>query len=147
MNSFSDLLSVAQSGSTFRMSRPGEDYIIEIPLKQLSEKVKSQIDEQTPDPIPPSKPGKNPASGKVDAAYPEYAWNDPGYKRKKRANDRKKDILRLEAILPFSIPGTTIEEKYSWIGDRLLGDVLKLRNFVDGEVVNYRKRFNFFTKG
>lgn len=140
---FNDLLSASRIGSRFIFHRPFEKFLIEFPLKQISEKTKQQIDEECKDPIPPGRPGQNPATGKLEADFIRNE-KDPGYIRSMRAMARKRTVMRLNAILQFEIPGDSIEEKYKWISQRLVGDIFHLQLFMERELFSYRSRLDFF---
>lgn len=137
--------SLSCAGSFFRMQRPFEEYILEFPLKQLTEETKRNIATNTKDPVPPSKPGRNPVNNRPDPSIPEYNYDDPAYLRAMHATAQKRLLLHLEAVLPFQIPGIKQEDRLEWIGKRLLGDVVRLRNFIEDEIIEYRGRLNFFS--
>jgi hypothetical protein len=136
---------LSAAGTFFRMQRPFEDYIIEFPLKQLTEETKRNIATATKDPVPPSKPGRNPVTRQPDPSIPEYNFDDPAYLRAMHSTAQKRLLLHLEAVLPFEIPGLRQEDRFEWIGKRLLGDVVRLRNFIEDELIEYRNRLNFFS--
>ena len=138
------LLEVSQSGTTLRFQRPFESHICEIALKQFTEEAKQQIEAATKDPMPPGKPGKNPATGLPDPSAPlEYNWNDIRYLESLNNINRVRIVMRCEAILPFTIPGKDLGEKYQWVGARPLGDILKLTRYIDSELLDYRRRLSF----
>lgn len=145
MDSFDDWMKLSQVGSVFRMQRPFEDHIIEIQLKQLTEEARIEIEENTKDPIPPSKPGIHPVTKKVDAAFTAFNYEDQKYIEQKRAIEHKRIKMYFQAVLPFEIPGDTEGNKWKWISDRLIGDVIKLRNFIEGQVSDYRSKIPFFS--
>ncbi len=142
-DSFDIWCSSSESGYSLRMQRRFEDFIIEIPLKQLKESTKKEIEEATREDLPPSRHGKN-QMGRIDPSVIEYNYDDPKWKASRKVKARKRLVMQLDALLPFQIPGTTYEEKYNWIGDRLLYDVLTMRNFIDTELFEYSSRINFF---
>lgn len=146
-SSFQDWLSVSEQGTVFIMQRPHEDFIVEIPLRQISEGRRKEIDTICRQPTPPSRPGKNPLTGKPDPLYPQYNYDDPRYKETVRLINRKKMVMLFDALLPFEIPGSTIEAKWQWLGDRVLGDVQRLWIHITQNVLSYRNQFDFFTNG
>lgn len=143
--SFLDLMSLNTAQMFFRMQRQFDNFIIEFPLKHLSDSKREEIDNQVKEPIPDSKPGKNPMTGKPDQNYPIYAWNDPRYRESMRLYIRARTTMLFEAILPFTIPGDSRDDRYKWIGSHLMGDVVRMKDFIEEDVLNYRSRFNFFT--
>jgi len=147
ISGFDDLLSASLSGGVFNMQRPFENYLIEFPLRQFPQSKKKEIEDQCRDPLPPQKPGKNPTTGQVDPMFPVYNWEDPRFQEAQRNTNRRRMILTLDAILPFEIPGDSIDAKYEWLGARLLGDVHRLWKNIQQEVVSYRNRFDFFING
>jgi len=144
-SSFEDLLAASQTGSFFRMQRPFEDYIIEIPLRHLSDSQKNEIDSQCKEPLPPGKPGKNPTTGKPDAAFMEYNRNDARYLESLKAVNRLKLVLQFDAILPFKIPGSGFAEKWEWLSSRMIGDVVKLQEHINEKILNYQSALRSFS--
>jgi hypothetical protein len=143
-SSLEDLLTASQAGTTFRFQRPFEKYICEFALKQFTEKRKQEIDAACKDPMPPSKPGKDPTTGlPSSSATPIYNWNDIRYLEALSSINKVRVVMRCESILPFAIPGADLNEKYKWIGQRLLGDVIKLQSYVENELLSYRRRLLF----
>lgn len=141
---FQDFFTSGSIGSFLQMQRPLEDFIVEIPLKSISDEDKRKIDDAVQDPVPPSRPGKNPITGKIDPNTPVYSYNEPRYKEALRAANRVRLMLKMEAALPFKIPGSNHEEKFKWIAERLLGDVYKLNDYITNNVMGYGARMNFF---
>lgn len=141
--SFDDWSKLSNTGSFFRMHRQHEDYICEFPLKKLSEDRKKEIELACKDPQPPSKPGKNPATGRIDPSFPEYNYNDARFLAALKVNNQKRMVMIFDELLPFTIPGSTTEEKNRWISKKLVGDVIQLRAFIEGNIMDYRARLNF----
>ena len=141
---FSDFFATASIGSFFQMQRPSDEFIVEFPLKNISDEEKQKIEESVTDPVPQSRPGKNPITGKPDPNFPIFATQEPRYREAMRAAARQRLVMKLEAVLPFKIPGANFEERYKWVGARLLGDVFKLSEFITKEVMNYGGRISFF---
>jgi len=130
---------------TLRFNRPGEDYIVEIPLNGISKDIRKKIESETKDPLPPKILKRDPKSRKFDpSAPPEYNFKDPNWI--KRVNDlaKKRMVLLFDTCLTFDIPGNSTEEKYKWISDRLLGDVIKLRDFIRNELIGFSEYRDFF---
>lgn len=143
-NDFDDWIKASEIGYRFQMQRPFESYFVEIQLKKLDDQTKKEIGDQTKDPLPPSKPGKNPTTGMPDPAFPIYNWDDSRYRNQVKANSQRRLILLLNAVMPFEIPGKDEAAQLEWVGKRLLGDVVRLRSFLEENVINYRGRVNFF---
>ena len=139
---FDDWVSASNLGSIFRMQRPFEDFIIEVNLRQVTDSRKKQIDEQSKAPPPPSRPKIDKSTGRQIGML--YDYNNPNYKAQTKIANRKSLVNIFEACLPFSLPGDSVDKKYKWISELLLGDVIKLRNFIENEVFNYRNRIDFF---
>jgi hypothetical protein len=123
----------------FRTARPFEDYLIEFPLKQLTTEDRSRIESDNVIPDPPNRPGRG-FDTKNSVPWPE----EPGYKARIGKMAIKKTIDFLQACLPFEIPGNNVHEKHNWIGKRPAGDVLKLKLFIQMELVDYSWAVNFF---
>lgn len=139
---FDDWVATSKIGSIFRMQRPFEDFIVEIPLKQITDRQKKSIDEQTKVPLPPSRPKIDKKTGMQVGAI--YDYNNPTFKAQSKLSNRKNIILLFETCLNFSLPGDTQEKKFKWVSDLLLGDVIKIRNFIENEVFGYRSKIDFF---
>lgn len=141
--SFEDWSNLSNTGSFFRMHRQQEDYICEFPLNKLSEERKKEIEDACKEPFPPSKPGKNPVTGRIDPAFPDYNYKDSRYLAALKVNNQKRTVMIFDELLQFKIPGGSTEEKYRWIGKKLVGDVVQLRSYIEGNVMDYRARLNF----
>lgn len=141
---FTDLVSAANMNIFFRSQRPTQTCILEFPVKHVSDALKKEIEDQTPDPIPPSKPGKNPVTGKPDASYPIYSYTDSRYLLSCRNVMRLRTSLWMEALLSFTIPGETSSERYEWLRARPLGDIFLLKQFIQNEILSYQGRVDFF---
>lgn len=142
-DSFEDWMTASQTGTTFRFQRPSEYFICEIGLKQLSREAKDKIADAAKEPMPPGKPGKNPTTGIPDPNFMEYNWNDLRYLEALRSVQKMRMVMQLETVLPFPIPGSDLNEKFKWIGDRAMGDVIKLTRYIDNELNDYRRRLSF----
>lgn len=144
LQSFEDLISAANINTSFRIQRPTEKNITEFVFKHISDGKKKEIEDAVPDPVPPSKPGKNPATGKPDASFPIYNWQDPTYQEALTGAGKVRTQMWMDAIFPFPIPGASVQERYQWIRKRPFGDVYKIRRFINEEIINYTGRLNFF---
>lgn len=145
MKSFDDWEDASNTEHIFRFSRPEEDFIIEIPLKGISKEVRKRIESETKDPLPPKVPKRDKRTRRIDPKLPlEYNYNDPGWIKNVQAMAKKRLVLMVSACLTFDIPGNSINEKYTWLSDRLLGDVVKLRNFIRSDLVGFSEYRDFF---
>jgi hypothetical protein len=147
VSNFSEWEIAAQTLANFRMCRPVEDFVFQIPMKGISQTRKLEIDQECILPVPPMKMGIDPQTQRPSPKYKKENPRDPDYIRAKRAVEDKWMIMILDECMPFKIPGTSIKEKREWLNRRLLGDVIKLRQFIDNELLGSLSRYNFFTKG
>lgn len=145
LDTMEDWMSASQVGSTYRTQRSFENYIIEFPLRQITDEAKARIDQSCKEPLPPGKPGLDPRTQLPSQAHMQYDWEEPRYLEALRATNRLKTVLLFEAVLPFPIPGSKNEEKFEWLGARLMGDVHKLRTHIENNLLNYQSRLHFFS--
>lgn len=145
IKSLADWDEVDDSYGSFRISRPFENYIVEFPVKSISSEVRSEIEKSCTPPIPPKGPYVDPISGKIDPRRVVPNHKDPHYLQKINQLHAKKLLLLIQAALTFDIPGSTQEEKIKWLTDRTVGDVIKLRKFIDEELLGYKQQFDSFT--
>lgn len=129
---------------TFLMNRPFDRYIIEFPLKGISEIQKREIEEQTPQPKPPMLPARTKSGRGFDPNNLEPNFNDPSWRNASRASMQKKTALLFDACLPFEIPGDNLKEKYDWIATHLVGDVIRIKNFIENNVLSSAGSIDFF---
>lgn len=144
ISSFADWDEGATAKYTFRMARPWENYILEFPLRGITAAEKKAIHESTPDPEPPMTLAIDPRTKKriPNQMVPNY--DDPAYMARRRSNEQKKIVAYFSHCLTFDIPGDNPKEKYDWISLHVTGDVLKLKDFIDSNVISYRDRYDFF---
>lgn len=145
VKSLTDWEEVDDSYGCFRISRPFENYIVEFPVKAISSEVKSEIEKACTPPIPPKGPYVDPITGKIDPRRVMPNVKDPHYLQKVNQMHSKKLLMLVQAALIFEIPGNTHEEKIRWLTDRIVGDVVKLRRFIDEELLGYKQQFDSFT--
>ena len=143
-SNFEDWQTATTSQYTFRMQRPYEDYIIEVPLRGLSQELKKDIDAQTKDPEPPKMPHRDPKTNRFDPMDMRPNFSDPAWLRSSRAVNQKRTAMYMDACLMFDIPGSNWQEKYNWLADRLTGDVINIKNFIENDLVGFRSRYDFF---
>lgn len=142
---FTDWQKASEFGYVFRMQRPGDDFILEFPLKNISSEAKQTIESETRDPEPPQIPDRDPTTGKMmpHKMVPDY--NDSAWLIRCRAVAQKRITMFFNACLPFQIPGQNLMQQYEWLSCRLVGDVVRVQRFIEDELCGYRSRFDFFT--
>jgi hypothetical protein len=143
---FGDWQVASETKYIFRMHRATEQHLVEFPLKGISEEVRKDIDLQCKDPEPPRIPRKDPTTGRFDPSvlvpnYEDYTW-----KKSVRAINQMRIVRLLSACLPFEIPGGNNQEQYKWLAQRAVGDVIRIRNFINNEILGVGARYDFFTK-
>lgn len=129
----------------FRMHRSTEECLTEFLLKSLDADARLQIESETRDPQVPQVPKRDKTSKKLVRGEWEPNYEDAGYKKAVRAVSQKRLVLYFQSCLPFELPGTNALEKYEWISQRLAGDVVRLRRFIESELLSYESRYNVFT--
>jgi len=70
--------------------------------------------------------------------------DNPAYKARVAELAIARNILTLEAGLGLSLPGKTMAEKSTWLGERPAGEVVELLNFLRKDVLAYREQADFF---
>lgn len=130
----------------FRMHRPFEDYLIEFPLKNISSEDRSRIEAECRDPEPPRKPKRDSKTKRIIAGETEPDFMDDHWLKKCRAVNQKKLVMYLDACLPFQLPGENQLKQYEWVSQRLMGDVVRLKEFIEQELCGYASRYSFFTR-
>lgn len=130
----------------FRMHRPFEDYLIEFPLKNITSEVRSRIESECRDPDPPRKAKRDPKTKRLIPGETEPDFQDEHWLRKCRAVNQKKLVMFLDACLSFQVPGENQLKQYEWISQRLMGDVVRLKDFIEQELCGYASRYNFFSR-
>lgn len=129
----------------FRMHRPCQDYILEFPLKNISAECKLMIEAETKEPEAPLMPKRDPKTRRFIPGETVPDFNDIHWLEKMRAINQKKAILFFNACLPFSVPGSNRKEQYDWIAQRLMGDIVQVKQFIENDLCGYRSRYNSFT--
>lgn len=143
--SFEDWQKASEYGYMFRMQRPTDNFILEFPLKNVSAEAKMTIELETRDPDPPMVPYRDPVTNRFVPNQMVPDTTDMNWLARCRAVGQKRLVMFLNACLPFQIPGENQLKQYEWVASRLLGDVLRLQNFIENELCGYRSRFDFFT--
>lgn len=131
----------------FTMNRHGQDYLVEFPLKGLSQTQRQEIEDQTKEPTPPMIPVFHPVTNQPIPGQTKQNPSDPGYLRAMNRLMQKRTLLFLNACLPFKIPGDNEEGQLTWLGDRLVGDVMQLNNYINQVILGVEGRYAFFTNG
>lgn len=127
-----------------RMQRPFDDYITEVPLRGVSEKRRAEINEATPTPKPPMLPARKKGGKGFDPNTLEPNFNDPTWRAASRACSQKKVAMMFESCLQFEIPGTNLKEKYDWIATHLVGDVVRIKNYIESNILSASSSIDFF---
>jgi len=141
---FSDWEKQAKVQSIYRIKRHGEDYICEFPIKLPSDAKKKEIDDECRDPIPPSHRNQKDHITKAPKQNsPVYNYDDANYKASVESVERKRKVMMIESCL-FKIPGSTYEEKYNVIKQKLVGDIVSLVKHLRDEVFEYTSKTLFF---
>lgn len=143
---FNDWRIATESKYVCRIHRPFEDYIVEFPLRGITQEKKLEIDERTKEPKPPMVPGRdknNPRKFDRNRMVPNR--NDPSYLQQIRAVNQLRTALFFNECLMFKIPGANEQEQYNWIASHLIGDVMKVKGFIDQELANYHGYYDFFS--
>jgi hypothetical protein len=146
LNSFADWEAATKSAYVFRMHRAIEDHIIEFPLKNISTEDRLAIDRETQEPDPPRKPKRDPSTKRMIAGETVPDYDDVHWKQRMRAVNQKRIAMYFNACLTFTIPGGNLMEQYNWIARRLMGDVIRLKTFIEQDLCGYESRYNFFTR-
>lgn len=141
---FADWKEAAETQYIFRMQRPSDDYIIEVPIHGISKEVKENILEETKESDPPLVPVWNSRTGRMDPSLTKPNFLDASWLKRSRAIHQKRTTMYLESCLPFNIPGSDQKQKYEWISHRLVGDVLRFQNFIESELMGYGARYKSF---
>lgn len=132
------------SYGSFRICRPFENYIVEFPVKAISTEQRMQIEKLCNPPIAPKGPYVDPITNRIDPRRVAPNYKDPHYLSKVNQMHAKKMLLLVQAALTFDIPGSNDEECMKWLTDRTVGDVIKLRRFIDEELLGYKQQFDSF---
>lgn len=130
----------------FRMQRPFDEYILEFPLRAIDQATRQRIEEETKQPDAPLMPKRN-RFKQWDNSQMVPNLEDSGYLASCRAVFQKKTVMYLDKCLMFELPGVDMKSKYDWLGQRLAGDVSRLRRFIEDSMLSYRGHYNLFING
>lgn len=134
-----DWLSASKAPTIFAFIRAKQR--LEFCLKGVTSAKMKQIDIATNPGEPPVELIRaNDGSRRgIPAPNPE----NPRYKQKALDCAEARSALVLEAGLPFTIPGETLQQKLSWLGKRPAWEVVKLGQFLTNEVLSYQAEVDF----
>lgn len=144
LSSFDNWSTASETKYIFRFQRVYDEFITEIPLKGVSAKDKESIEIETKFPEPPMLP-KRLANGRFDPSQLEPNTEETSYVTACKLNGRKRMVMYMDKCLSFELPGTTVEEKYEWLSGRLVGDVIRLQEFINRRILSYEEQYDFFT--
>lgn len=146
IDDFEKWTKAVESKYVFRMQRPFQDYILEFPMRGIDETRRLEIEEETKRPHPPIVP-KRDSKGRFDPTQMVPDYNDHTWLQQSRAVTQKRTVMFFESCLTFSIPGIDVKQKYDWISKRLVGDVVRVRRFIEDSLLSYKARYDVFTTG
>lgn len=141
---FSKMDDASKSQYFFRQQRPGDNYIIEFPLRGVSSRQREEIDNECKEPEPPKVPKRDHTRGTLDFKNMIPNLQDKQWLDRCRVVGRKRTMMYFNACLPFEIPGKTINEQFDWLGNKVVGDIVKLKRFMTEEITSYASRYNSF---
>jgi len=131
---------IAVGKQMYRIHRAGITY--EWPTVPVPTKIDREISQQTSDPDPPQIVQYAPGTGRPTGSKPDP--NDSAYVATLERNMRLRQMLHIEAALPFDIPGANADEKCAWLAQRPAGDVDALYKFVTVDLHNLGLATDFF---
>jgi len=143
-NSFDDWDTAVNSQYCFRMSRPGDSYILEFPIKGISQEIRHKIETETREPQPPRIPNRDPITIRFDRTNLVPNYDDPAWMQRVKAIHQHRTAMYFDAALMFKVPGGNYMEKYRWISARLIGDVIRLKKYIEKEIVGLAGDLDFF---
>jgi len=123
----------------YSFERAGERLVFSV--KGISSAKMKQIELSTDPGQPPVELTKSPAGDRRGIPVPNY--DNPRYKRKVEECHEARNVMMLENALGFSVPGTTVQEKIAWVGQRPSGEVSELIRFLKQDVMSYRSNTDF----
>jgi len=146
VKSFEDFLDRSNSVvHFFRMNRYQQDYIVEFPLKSLTQENKEEIEKRTPEPEPPIMPVHHQVTGRILPGKTRVNTEDPTYIRALNKAKKMRTVMYLNACLPFRLPGESEEDQVAWLGGRLAGDVRQINTYINDVILGVDGRYNLFT--
>lgn len=143
-NSFEDWDTAVNSQYCFRMSRSGDPYILEFPIRGISQEVRHKIETDTREPQPPRIPRRDPVTKRFDRSNLVLNYEDPSWLQRVKAIHQHRTAMYFDAALMFKVPGGNYMEKYGWISARLIGDVIRLKKYIEKEIIGLAGDLDFF---
>lgn len=135
---FSGFANLATDPSySFIRGRKGQDYISVFALNAITEEVKHRIEADNRMDPPPTRPGKN-LDGSFDYANAQPWHDEPVYKARTERVKAAKTKAYVSHCLPFSLPDD------DWLGARMSGDILRMKLFIQQELLDPTIRTTFF---
>lgn len=131
---------IAMGEQFYRIHRAGITY--EWPVQPVPVKRDREISKLTEDPDAPMVVQHAPGTGRPCGSKPNP--DDPAYLATLTRNAHLRQMLHIEAALPFELPGTNDEEKCAWLAQRPAGDVDALYKFVTRDIHNLSLATDFF---
>ena len=144
LTSFEDWSVASDATHYFRMHRQTEDYIVEFPLKGMSSEDRMAIEAACKDPKPPNIPARDPVTKRFDPSRIVPNYEDPAWLGRVRAVNQKRIAMYLDKCLVFKIPGDNEKERYDWASERVVGDIVRLRDFIEREITGMGQHYDFF---
>lgn len=129
-----------------RFQRSTDSYITEIVMRGISSLQNRKIEEETALPEAPMLPTKLPNGG-FDHNRRSPNRNDINWILTCNSLLKKRRVMIYEACLPFQIPGSTIDEKLAWIGNRPSADIATVDGFIENNMMSYKNQYDLFTNG
>lgn len=143
-SNFDDWTIASESRYFFRVHRQTDDYLVEFPLRGISAEDKQKIEDQTQTPPAPKILGRDPITKRMDPSRQIPNFNDPAWKERARTVQNKRIVMFFEACLVFEIPGSNYQEKYKWLSARLVGDIVRLRKYIETEIAGLGAHYEGF---
>lgn len=135
---FSGFANLATDPSySFVRGRKGQDYVSVFAMNAITEDVKQRIEADNRIDPPPTRPGTNP-DGSFDYANAQPWYDEPVYKARSERMKAEKTKAYINHCLPFAVPDD------DWIGARMTGDILRMKLFIQQELLDPTIRTTFF---
>lgn len=122
---------------SFIRGRLGQSYVSVFGLNAITEDVKITIEDANKLEAPPTRPGRL-IDGSLDYQNPEPWHNEPIYSMKAAKVKLAKTAAYMEHCIPFDIPDN------EWINSRQTGDVLRMKLFIQHELLDPTARTSLF---
>lgn len=122
---------------SFIRGRQGQDYVNVFAMNAITEEVKLSIENSNKLDPPPMRPSKSP-DGTLDYKNAEPWFDEPMYKLRTDKAKKAKSAAYMSHCIPFNIPDD------DWIGKRMAGDVLRMKLFIQQELLDPSIRTSFF---